>query len=899
MQTQPRPDDLSKTYEPAAVEARRYAAWTAAGVFHEEPDPARPPFIVSMPPPNITGRAHLGHGSTYTLMDVLTRYHRMLGENANWLPGQDHAAIATEAVLVRELAKEGLTRDGLGRDAFLERAWAWRERYGGELYESFRALGFGPDWARDRFTMDPGLSAAVTKVFVSLYNDGLIYRGTRLVNWDPKAQSTLSDAEVESEERDTFLWHLRYRAEDGGEGVVIATTRPETFLGDVAVAVHPGDARYAALIGTNVVLPIVGRAIPVIGDAAVEASFGTGAVKVTPAHDATDYEIGQRHGLTMPSIIDFDGTMCAPAWRDATNVPTDAAARAAWSVALERMRPYVGLDRFVARKALVADLRACGALVKEEPYRTKVPISSRSGEVIEPLLSLQWFCKMAPLAKPALDAYRAGEMRFVPERFGRTYETWLENIRDWNVSRQVWWGHQLPVWYAENDEAIVAETAAEAAAIARARFGPAATLRRDPDTLDTWFSSGLWPFSILGWPEATPELAHWYPNSVLVTGREIIFLWVARMAMLGRHFVGAMPFGDVFVAPLVFDDKGRKMSKSLGNVIDPMDLVATYGADATRLGIVLQMRLESQELRFDERFVVKARDFNNKMWNALRYIRSLPEGLPHASNLPALADLSLADKWMLAGLRATIVRVGAAFDGYEFGVAADTLLDFIWYQFCDWYIEATKVPTPTRARVLSYGLNVLVRLLHPIAPFVTEEIWQALPHDGKTIVTAMWPDPDEIVVDEAAAARFETLRLVVGKVRDLRAELGLAPRERMTIDVPPGLDADARALLAVHAHATLVDAPSLGAVGEEPLLAATPRAPLGLMRERHRKEIVRLDGEIERLDKKLGNEQFVAKASPDVVSNERTKRGVYEAERERARQQLETLDAGDAAEVTR
>ncbi len=891
MQSESRPDDLSKTYDPGSVEARRYAVWQAASVFHEEPDPARPAFVIAMPPPNITGRAHLGHGSTYTLMDILTRYHRMLGENADWLPGQDHAAIATEAMLVRELAKEGRTRDDLGRDAFLERAWEWRERYGYELYESFRALGFGPDWDRDRFTLDPALSAAVTKVFVELYNEGLIYRGTRLVNWDPKAQSTLSDAEVESEERDTFLWHLRYRAEDGGEGLVIATTRPETFLGDVAVAVHPDDPRHARLIGKNLVLPIVGRTIPVVADTAVEASFGTGAVKVTPAHDATDYEIGLRHSLAMPSIIDFDGTICAPAWRDPAHVSSDAATQASWSDAGARMQPYVGLDRFAARKALVADLRASGALVKEEPYRAKVPISSRSGEVIEPLLSLQWFCKMEPLAKPALDAFRNGEIRFVPERFGRTYESWLENIRDWNVSRQVWWGHRLPVWYAERDEAIVAETEEAALAIARERYGDRTTLRRDPDTLDTWFSSGLWPFSILGWPERTPELEHWYPNSVLITGREIIFLWVARMAMLGLHFVGRLPFRDVFIAPLVFDDKGRKMSKSLGNVIDPMDLVAKYGADATRLGIVLQMRLESQELRFDERFVVKARDFNNKMWNALRYLRSLPEGLPRAGNLPALGELSLADKWLLAGLRATIVRVGSALDRYEFGVAAETLLDFIWYRFCDWYIEATKVPTPTRARVLSYSFNVSMRLLHPIAPFITEEIWQALPHDGKTIVTAMWPDPEEIVVDEVAAARFDTLRQVVGRVRDLRAELGLAPREKMTIDVPPQLDDDARTLLAVHAHATLVDAPTLATSRGEPLLAATPRAPLPLMRERYRNEMARLDGEIDRLVRKFANVQFAAKASPEVVAREREKLTAYEGERARTQQRLGALDA--------
>jgi len=899
VQTDPRIDDLPKTYDAANVEAARYRAWLDAGVFHEEADPARPPFVISMPPPNITGRAHLGHGSTYTPMDILTRYHRMLGENATWLPGQDHAAIATETVLVRELAKDGLTRDGIGRPAFLERAWAWREKYGFELYESFRTLGFGPDWTRDRFTMDAGLSAAVTHVFVRLYDEGLIYRGTRLVNWDPKARSTLSDAEIENEERDTFLWHLRYRGEDGGEGLVIATTRPETLLGDVAVAVHPGDTRYGHLIGKNVVLPLVARAIPVIADVAVESNFGTGAVKVTPAHDATDYEIGVRHALPMPTIIDYDGTICAPVWRDAR--PSGTATRPApgddrdvdseWNAATQRMAPYIGMDRFEARKRIVADLRACDAFVREEAYRTSVPISSRSGAVIEPLLSLQWFCRMEPLAKPALEAYQRGRIRFVPERFGRTYAYWLENIKDWNVSRQVWWGHQLPVWYGPNDETIVAESEADACTLARERYG-AVELRRDPDTLDTWFSSGLWPFSILGWPAQTPELAHWYPNATLVTGRDIIFLWVARMVMLGMHFVGDIPFRDVFIAPLVFDMQGRKMSKSLGNAIDPMDLVKQYGADATRLGIVLQMRLESQELRFDERFVAKARDFNNKMWNALRYLRSLPEGLPRASNLPPQAELSLADAWMLAGLRATIVRVGEAFDAYEFGVAADTLLDFIWYQFCDWYIEASKVPSPTRARVLSYGFNVLMRLLHPIAPFVTEEIWQALPHDGRTIVTAMWPDPDEIVVDPAAAARYETLRGVVGRVRDLRAELALPPREKLTIDVPPELDSGARALLALHANATLVDAPALASAASEPLLAAVPRAPAALLRERYRKEVAKLDVELDRLQKKLDNEMFTSKASPDVVAREREKVVAYAANRTRIASQLDAL--GDA-----
>ena len=866
MQTEPRNTELAKTYDPATVEPKWYAEWLRSGVFHDEPDPARPAFVISMPPPNITGRAHLGHGSTYTTMDILTRYHRMLGENAVWLPGQDHAAIATEAVVVRELAKEGLTREQLGREKFVERVWAWREEYGDAIYEQFRTLGFGPDWERDRFTMDAGLTAAVYKVFVTLYREGLIYRGTRLVNWDPVSQSTLSDAEVEDEERDGFLWQLRYRSADGDFTIDVATTRPETMLGDTAVAVHPSDERYAHLVGKRVVIPLANRVVPIIADAAVDPTFGTGAVKVTPAHDPLDNEIGERHGLEMPSVIGFDGKI------------TDEAPEA-----------YRGLDRFEARTAVVRDLEASGALVATTPRRHVVPVSSRSGAIVEPLLSLQWFCRMESLARPALDAYNDGRIRFVPERFGRTYAHWLENIKDWNVSRQVWWGHRLPVWYTPNDDVIVAETPEEALAVAHERFG-GAELRRDPDTLDTWFSSGLWPFSILGWPEKTPELEHWYPNSVLITAREIIFLWVARMVMLALKFVGDVPFRDVFITPLVFDERGRKMSKSLGNVIDPMEFAAKYGADGWRLGIVRQMRLESQELRFDERFVEKAREFNNKMWNALRYVRSLPEGLPAANQLPPASKLSLADAWILTGLHATVVRVTEALEAYELGVAADVLVVFAWYEYCDWYIEATKVPSPSRAAVLSYALGVLMRLLHPIEPFVSEEIWQALPHDGKTIVTASWPDAEEIPVDAAAAARYEVLKGVVAKARDLRAELRLAPREKLTIGVPPALDADARALLALHAGATIVDDASLEA-GIDPLLAATPRAPSAFLRERYRKDLSRLDGEVERLERMLANEDFVGKASSEAVAKNREKLAAYEAERARVRSGLEAIRA--------
>jgi valyl-tRNA synthetase len=884
--------ELPKTYDPAEVEPRLYRRSLELGVFHDAPDPARPPFIISMPPPNITGRAHIGHGSTYTPMDLLTRYHRMLGENADWIPGQDHAAIATEAVLVRELAKEGLTRDGLGRDAFLARAWAWREQYGNTINEQFMRLGFGPDWDRERFTMDPGLSAAVVKVFVDLYNDGLIYRGTRLVNWDPQARGTLSDAEVENEEVDTFLWHIRYRAEDGGEGVVIATTRPETFLADVAVAVHPGDPRYRELIGKRLVLPLVERAIPVIADEAVDASFGTGAVKVTPAHDPTDYEIAQRHPeLSMPTVIDYDGRVCAPVWRVAE--PDEPRERAQWERATEKMRPYIGLDRFEARKRIVADLRAAGALVKEEPYHTTIPVSSRSQAVIEPLLSLQWFVKMESLAKPALDAYRDGRIRFVPERFGRTYAASLENIRDWNVSRQVWWGHQLPVWYTPNDEVVVAHDEAEAKRIARERYGTD-ELRRDPDTLDTWFSSGLWPFSILGWPERTPELAHWYPNQVMITSRDIIFLWVARMVMLGLRFAGRIPFETVFVTPLVFDLQGRKMSKSLGNAIDPMtDLVPKYGADGTRFGILRQMRLESQELRFDERFCDEAKRFGTKLWNALRYISSLDEGLPPAAVLPSQDRLTLADRWILTELRRCIETVTNAYEGFEFGVAADTLLQFGWYTFCDWYVEATKAPsqTETRSAVLSFVLNAFVRAMHPIAPFVTEEIWLTLPHDGATIVTASWPDVAEIPAFPDDADAFRAVIEKVEQLRNARAEWGIAPKEAMRVEIPASLAGENAVVEAIATLARAEIGTYDGGDGalRERILAVRAVADTAKLRERYTREIARLESEVARSEKKLANEKFVAKADPDVVAAERTKLGDYRRELERNREALAGL----------
>ena len=867
--------DLPKNYEPSAVEARLYERWEAAGYFHDEPDPARPPFVIPMPPPNVTGRAHLGHGSTYTAMDVLVRYHRMLGENADWLPGLDHAAIATEAVLIKQLKREGTTRDALGREKYLERAWDWAREYGGTINRQFRAIGFGPDWERARFTMDEGLSAAVRRVFVSLYDEGLIYRGKRLINWDPKAKTTISDAEIEHVERDAHLWRIRYPfAADSAEGVEVATTRPETMLGDVAIAVHPDDERYRSLIGSSVLVPpLLTRVIPIVADASVDAAFGTGAVKVTPAHDATDYEIGLRHGLPMPSVLDADAKVTGEEIE---------------------VGPYAGLDRFEARAKIVDALRGSGLLIAEEPYRHAVATSSRSGEIVEPLLSEQWFVTMKPLAEPALEAYRDGRVRFVPERYGRTYESWLENIRDWNISRQVWWGHQLPVWYTADGATIVAETEEAAVAIARERHGGAA-LTQDPDTLDTWFSSALWPFSILGWPARTAELDHWYPSQVLVTGGDIIFLWVARMVMFGLKYTGEVPFPDVLVTPTIYDAQGRKMSKSLGNAIDPMDLVERYGADAFRMGMLRQLRIEAQEVRFQETRCEEARNFNNKIWNATRYLLALPEPAPRALTLPSVATMTLADRWILTRLNDAIVDVSAGLDAYDFGAAAERVWSFVWYELCDWYVEATKAEAavPTRAAVLSFVLNNAMRLLHPIAPFVSEEVWLTIPHDGATVMTAAWPDPEEVPVDREAAARFDAVRERVEALRNERAENQIDPRAAADASASSALDAfpEERDLLASFARLRIATTQASGGEGlADALRSVRVAVPPAARRDRLRREAGRLASEVERGEKKLGNQQFVGKAAPDVVAKERAKLEGYRNELAVVRSELAALE---------
>jgi valyl-tRNA synthetase len=615
--------------------------------------------------------------------------------------------------------------------------------------------------------------------------------------------------------------------------------------------------------------PLLERAIPIIADESVESEFGTGAVKVTPAHDPTDYEIGLRHNLEMPSVLDVDARVTA------MDIPVGK---------------YQGLDRYEARKAIVADLRELGLLVKEESYRHAVAVSERTGEIVEPLLSLQWFVTMKPLAEPALQAYRDGRLRFVPERYGRTYEQWLENIRDWNISRQVWWGHQLPVWYTPDGDVVVAETEQEALQIARKEHDTL-ELVRDPDTLDTWFSSGLWPFSILGWPNETPELRDWYPSQVLVTGWEIIFLWVARMVMLGLKFMGKVPFPDVLVTPLVFDAQGRKMSKSLGNAIDPMDLVEKYGADAFRMGMMRQMRIEGQEVRFHEARCEEARNFNNKIWNATRYAMALPEGLPRAMTLPAQSQLTLADKWILTRLYDTVNAVTESLNGYDFGATAETLWRFVWYEVCDWYVEATKDPNSqaTRAAVLSFVLNHAMRLLHPIEPFITEEVWLTIPHDGQTIMTASWPDPAEIPVDRDAAETFEVLQRTVERLRNLRAEIRMQPRDVLKLEVPATVPDAVASLLATYTFGNVEQSFASGSTLAESLALVQGVAPKGVLAERYKKEAVRLRAEVERGEKKLANEKFVANAKPDVVAKEREKLEGYRSELARVQAALEEM----------
>ena len=752
------PKELEKQYNPKNVEDRIYKSWLDAKYFHAKREPGKKTYTIVIPPPNITGQLHMGHALDNTLQDILIRYHRMAGYDTLWVPGTDHASIATEAKIVEAMKKEGLTKEDIGREKFLERAWAWKAQYGGRIIEQLKKLGSSCDWDRERFTLDEGCSKAVNEVFCNLYEKGLIYRGERIINWCPHCLTSISDAEVEYEEQAGHFWHLRYPFKDGSGYLELATTRPETLLGDTAVAVNPNDERYKDVVGKTLILPLVHREIPVVADDYVEMDFGTGVVKITPAHDPNDFEVGLRHNLEVINVLTPDAKI------------TDDYPK------------YAGMDRYEARKAIVEDLKAEGALVEIEDYSHNVGTCYRCGTTVEPRVSKQWFVKMKPLAGPAIDAVKNGDTRFIPQRFEKVYFHWLENIRDWCISRQLWWGHRIPAWYcADCGEITVSRTAPTACSHCGSK-----NIEQDPDTLDTWFSSALWPFSTLGWPEETEDYKHYYPTNTLVTGYDIIPFWVMRMMFSGLEQTGQVPFDTVLIHGLVRDAQGRKMSKSLGNGIDPLEIIDKYGADALRFTLATG-NSPGNDMRFSDERVEASRNFANKIWNAARFIlMNLPENEP-APYIPQA--LAIEDKWILSQYNTLVSGVTDSLEKFELGMAVQKLYDFIWDVFCDWYIEIAKIrlngddeeQKATVRAVLVYVMSNTLKLLHPFMPFITEEIWQTLPHTGESIMISDWPKADSALNFAAEEAEMSRIMTAIKAVRNRRAEMNVAPSKKAKI----------------------------------------------------------------------------------------------------------------------
>ena len=752
------PKELEKQYNPKNVEDRIYKSWLDAKYFHAKREPGKKTYTIVIPPPNITGQLHMGHALDNTLQDILIRYHRMAGYDTLWVPGTDHASIATEAKIVEAMKKEGLTKEDIGREKFLERAWAWKAQYGGRIIEQLKKMGSSCDWDRERFTLDEGCSKAVNEVFCNLYEKGLIYRGERIINWCPHCLTSISDAEVEYEEQAGHFWHLRYPFKDGSGYLELATTRPETLLGDTAVAVNPQDERYKDVVGKTLILPLVHREIPVVADDYVEMDFGTGVVKITPAHDPNDFEVGLRHNLEVINVLTPDAKI------------TDDYPK------------YAGMDRYEARKAIVEDLKAEGALVEIEDYSHNVGTCYRCGTTVEPRVSKQWFVKMKPLAGPAIDAVENGDTRFIPQRFEKVYFHWLENIRDWCVSRQLWWGHRIPAWYcADCGEITVSRTAPTACSHCGSK-----NIEQDPDTLDTWFSSALWPFSTLGWPEETEDYKHYYPTNTLVTGYDIIPFWVMRMMFSGLEQTGQVPFDTVLIHGLVRDAQGRKMSKSLGNGIDPLEIIDKYGADALRFTLATG-NSPGNDMRFSDERVEASRNFANKIWNAARFIlMNLPENEP-APYIPQA--LAIEDKWILSQYNTLVSGVTDSLEKFELGMAVQKLYDFIWDVFCDWYIEIAKIrlngddedKKATARAVLVYVMSNTLKLLHPFMPFITEEIWQTLPHTGESIMISDWPKADSALNFATEEAEMSRIMTAIKAVRNRRAEMNVAPSKKAKI----------------------------------------------------------------------------------------------------------------------
>ena len=750
--------ELAKAYEPAQFENKIYEFWMNNGFFHAEIDKDKKPYTIVMPPPNITGQLHMGHALDNTLQDILIRFKRMQGYSALWLPGTDHASIATEAKIVEAMRKEGITKEDIGREKFLERAWAWKAEYGGRIVKQLRKIGSSADWERERFTMDEGCNKAVKEVFVRLYEKGLIYRGERIINWCPKCLTSISDAEVEYEEQAGHFWHLRYPLKDGSGYINLATTRPETLLGDTAVAVNPSDERYKDLVGKTLILPIVHREIPIIADDYVEPDFGTGVVKITPAHDPNDFEVGLRHNLEIINVMTDDAKI------------TDDYPK------------YAGMDRYEARKVIVKDLEEEGALVKIEDYSHNVGTCYRCSTTVEPRVSKQWFVKMKPLAQPAIDAVKNDDTQFVPPHFEKTYFHWLENIRDWCISRQLWWGHQIPAFYCDDCGEIVVTKENEACCPKCGR-----KMRQDPDTLDTWFSSALWPFSTLGWPEKTPEMEYFYPTSVLVTGYDIIPFWVMRMMFSGLEHVGEVPFKTVLIHGLVRDSQGRKMSKSLGNGIDPLEVIDKFGADALRLTLVTG-NAPGNDMRYSEDKITASRNFANKLWNASRFVHINIDDFDVENKLPD--ELEIEDKWIISTLNSVAKEVADNLDKFELGIAVQKVYDFIWDYYCDWYIELAKARLQSEGQsaqnarqVLVWVLEKALRLLHPFMPFITEEIWQTIPHDGETIMLTEFPKYDEGLNFVNAAAEMTRITDAIKAIRNRRADMNVPPSRKAKVFV--------------------------------------------------------------------------------------------------------------------
>ncbi len=873
--------EMEKTYDHAKVEAALYEKWERNGYFHARPNTGKPPYTIVIPPPNITGRLHMGHAIDETLQDVLIRYKRMSGYEALWMPGTDHASIATEVKIVEQMAKEGITKKDIGREGFLKRAWEWKAEYGSTIVKQLRYLGSSCDWERERFTMDEGCSKAVTKVFVSLYKKGLIYRGDRIINWCPDCKTALSDAEVEYEEQSSHLWHVRYDAPDKSYSITVATTRPETMLGDTAVAVNPEDPRYKNLIGKTVVIPAVGREIPIIGDEYCEMEFGTGAVKITPGHDPNDFEVGQRHGLPVLRVYTDNGYIN------------------------ELGGKYVGLERFECRKAIVKDLEASGNLIKIEPYAHNVGTCYRCHTTIEPIVSKQWFVDMKPLAAPAIEAVKNGEVKFVPERFEKTYFNWMDNIRDWCISRQLWWGHRIPAYYCDAcGEMIVAEEAPEKCP----HCGGA--LRQDEDVLDTWFSSGMWPFSTLGYPEQTEELKYFYPTNTLVTGYDIIFFWVARMIVFGYEVMKERPFETVYVHGIMRDSQGRKMSKSLGNGIDPLEVIEKHGADSLRFSL-LAGNSAGNDMRFYWEKVESARNFCNKIYNAARFVLM---GVGDASSdLPEESKLEIADRWILSRLNEIIGEVTRNLDGYELGLASQKIYDFIWSEYCDWYIEIAKSrlygENPEEKAVVSavliHVLKASLKLLHPFMPFITEEIFTKL-SDEETIMLSPWPKQEERYTFETDCARMNKLMELVRSIRNLRAEMKVPPAQKISARlIVDSTDRDAFVIMSGYLnklagveHVTV--STQAGEIpkndvhivceGVEAVIPLSSLIDPEKEKARVQKEIERLESDIQRATAKLNNEGFLAKAPQSVVEEEKGKLALATDMLAKLRERLETLN---------